>query len=139
MKEPDLTLKARGIMDKRVLAVTRQVSGRDLAVLFLSGNFSGLPVVDHAGRLVGMVSEFDLLKALLDKKDLHTVKAEDLMSPIPLCVEEDMAVEEVIKIMIENHVIRLPVVRNERLVGVIARADVLNHMIEPSLINVYGG
>ena len=139
MKEPDLTLKAGEIMDKRVLAVTRQVSGRDLAVLFLSGSFSGLPVIDHAGRLVGMVSEFDLLKALLDKKDLHAVKAEDLMSPIPLCVEEDMAVEEVIKIMIESRVIRLPVVRNERLVGVIARADVLNHMIEPSLINVYGG
>ena len=115
MKEPDLTLKVREIMDKRVLAVTRQVSGRDLAVLFLSGSFSGLPVIDHAGRLVGMVSEFDLLKALLDKKDLHAMKAEDLMSPIPLCVEEDMAVGEVIKIMIESRVIRLPVVRNERL------------------------
>lgn len=139
MKEPNLSMKARELMDKRVLAVTRQVSGRDLAVLFLSGNFSGLPVIDAGGKLVGMVSEFDLLKALLAKADLHAVKAENLMSPTPLCVEEDMTVEEVIKIMIENRVIRLPVVRNERLVGVIARADVLDHMIEPSLINVYGG
>jgi CBS domain-containing protein len=40
--------------------------------------------------------------------------------------------------MLENNLIRLPVVRNDRLVGMISRADVLDHMIEPSLVNVYG-
>jgi CBS domain-containing protein len=133
-----MTLRAKEIMNKRIMAVTRQVSARDLAVLFLTGTLSGLPVIDHGGKLVGMVSEFDVLKALREKKDLHAVRAEEIMSAIPLCVEEEMTVEDVVRIMLENNLIRLPVVRNDRLVGMISRADVLNHMIEPSLVNVYG-
>ena len=139
MNEPDLTMKARAIMSTRVIAATKQVTGRDLAVLFLSGSDSGLPIIEHGGKLAGVVTEFDLLKVLYERKDLHAVKAEDIMSPIPLCVEEDASVQDIIKIMIENKVRRLPVVRNGRLVGVISRADILDHMIEPSLINVYGG
>jgi CBS domain-containing protein len=79
-----------------------------------------------------------VLKAVREKKDLHAVRAEEIMSAIPLCVEEEMTVEDVVRIMLENNIIRLPVVRNDRLVGMISRADVLNHMIEPSLVNVYG-
>lgn len=136
--QPDLSLKAKAVMNARILAVTQEVSGRDLAVLFLTGSCSGLPVIDHRGRLVGMVSEVDLLKAALAGKDLHTIKTADVMSPTPLCVEDDQTIEDVMKIMIDNHIIRLPVIRNERLVGVISRADVLGHLIETSLINVYG-
>ena len=133
-----MTLRAKEIMNKRIMAVTRQVSARDLAVLFLTGTLSGLPVIDQGGKLVGVVSEFDVLKALRDKKDLHAVRAEEIMSAIPLCVEEEMTVEDVIRIMLENNLIRLPVVRNDRLIGMISRADVLDHMIESSLVNVYG-
>jgi CBS domain-containing protein len=133
-----MTLRAKEIMNTRIMAVTRQVSARDLAVLFLTGTLSGLPVIDQGGKLVGVVSEFDVLKALREKKDLHAVRAEEIMSAIPLCVEEEMTVEDVIRIMLENNLIRLPVVRNDRLIGMISRADVLDHMIESSLVNVYG-
>ena len=50
-----MTLMAKEIMNKRIMAVTRQVSARDLAVLFLTGTLSGLPVIDQGGKLVGVL------------------------------------------------------------------------------------
>ena len=57
------------------------------------------------------------------------------MTECPLCIEEDAPAEEVIQKMIENRVIRIPVVRNKKLVGNIARTDILSHILDPELIN----
>ncbi|NKB82261.1 MAG: CBS domain-containing protein [Nitrospirales bacterium] len=138
MAQPNLNKKARDIMNTRVMTAARQFSGRDLAILFLSGTFSGLPVVDPGNKLVGVVTEFDILKALAARKDLHVMTAETLMSPLPICVEESTTAEEIIQMMITHQVIRIPVVHEGKLVGVISRSDLLNHLIDAHLINVYG-
>ena len=140
MKVPQLSMKAREVMNPRVMAATRRAVGRDLALQVLSGQYSGLPVVDERdGQVIGVVTEFDLLKAILEGKDLNSIKAEDIMNPVPLCVDEDTSVEEILKTMIDNNVIRVPVVRKGKLVGVVARADLLSHLIEPEFVRFYGG
>jgi len=140
MKVPQLSMKAREVMNPRVMAATRRAIGRDLALQVLSGQYSGLPVVDERdGQVIGIVTEFDLLKAVLEGKDLNSIKAEDIMNPVPLCVDEDTSVEEILKTMIDNNVIRVPVVRKGKLVGVVARADLLSHLIEPEFVRFYGG
>ena len=140
MKVPQLSMKAREVMNPRVMAATRRAIGRDLALQVLSGQYSGLPVVDERdGQVIGIVTEFDLLKAVLEGKDLNSIKAEDIMNPVPLCVDEDTSVEEILKTMIDNNVIRVPVIRKGKLVGVVARADLLSHLIEPEFVRFYGG
>lgn len=140
MKVPQLSMKAREVMNPRVMAATRRAVGRDLALQVLSGQYSGLPVVDERdGQVIGVVTEFDLLKAVLEGKDLNSIKAEDIMNPVPLCVNEDTSVEEILKTMIDNNVIRVPVVRKGKLVGVVARADLLSHLIDPEFVRFYGG
>lgn len=133
-----LKKKARDVMTKRVVAATRQYGARDLAVLLQSGTFSGVPIVDPGSLLVGMVTEFDLLKAVADKKDLHHVTAGDIMSTLPICVEEHDTIEKVIQIMIEHKIIRLPVVRDGKLIGLISRTDILDQVVDLHLLNVYG-
>lgn len=128
---------AKDIMNKIVTAAKRKTIGRDLAVKLLSGMYSGLPVVDDNGKVIGVVSEFDLLKAIRGGKALEQVKAEDIMSKNPICVSEDTSVEEIIDLMIKNNVIRVPVVRNGNLVGVISRCDILSSIVEPEFITVY--
>ena len=139
MEAPNLHMKVRDIMTTRVVAVTRQYRARDLAVLLQSDTFSGMPVIEPGSLLVGMVTEFDLLKALSNGKDLSLVTAGDIMSAEPISVAETATAKEVIQTMLSHRIIRLPVVRDGRLIGLIARSDILNHMIEPNLINVYGG
>jgi CBS domain-containing protein len=132
-------MKARDVMNKRVTAATPRAIGRDLALQLLSGMYSGLPVVDAAGSVIGVVTEFDLLKAIQDGKDMQTVKAEDIMGRPAVCVEEDDSIESVIEKMTTHNIIRVPVVRNGKLVGVIARADILSRMIEPEFVTLFGG
>ena len=129
MQEPNLHKKVREIMTTRVVAATRQYRARDLAVLLQSGRFSGIPIIESGSKLVGMVTEFDLMTALLDKKDLSETTVEDIMTSNPLSVDDSTTAESAMKIMIDQGVIRLPVVRDGRLIGLIARSDILDHMI----------
>ncbi len=128
---------AKEIMNKIVTAATRKTNGRDLSVKLLSGMYSGLPVVDK-GKVVGVVTEFDLLNAVLDGKDLQKIFAEDIMTKEPICVEEDTHVDEIIRIMTEKKIIRVPVVREGSLIGVISRCDILNSLIQPEFVTFYG-
>ncbi|MEE9604692.1 MAG: CBS domain-containing protein [Candidatus Scalindua sp.] len=128
---------AKEVMNKIVTAATGKTNGRDLAVKLLSGMYSGLPVVEE-GKVVGVVTEFDLLKAIKEGKDLQHIFAEDIMTKDPICVEEETRVEEIIKLMTENNIIRVPVVRKEKLIGVISRCDILNSLIQPEFITFCG-
>jgi len=85
-----------------------------------------------------MVTEFDIVRALSEKKDLHDLKAETIMSPISFAVEEHATAEEVIHLMITHKIIRVPLVREGRFQGIISRTDLLDHMVDAHLINIYG-
>jgi CBS domain-containing protein len=132
-------LKARHVMNRRVTAATLRAIGRDLALQLLSGMHSGLPVVDGKGKVIGVVTEFDLLRAVHEGKDLQTVKAEEIMSRTVVCAQENDALDDIIAKMMEHHIIRLPVVGEDgKLIGVIARPDLLRHLIEPEFVTVVG-
>ncbi|MDL1937354.1 CBS domain-containing protein [Candidatus Brocadia sp. AMX2] len=105
---------AKDIMNKIVTAAKRKTIGRDLAVKLLSGMYSGLPVVDDDGKVVGVVSEFDLLKVIRTGKSLEQVT-----------------------VMTKHNIIRVPVVRNDTLVGVISRCDILSSVVEPEFVTIY--
>jgi len=128
---------AKDIMNKIVTAAKRKTIGRDLAIKLLSGMYSGLPVVDDKGKVVGVVSEFDLLKAIKEGKKLEQITAEDIMSKKPICVTENTTVEEIIDLMMKHNIIRVPVVRNDNLVGVISRCDILSNIVEPEFVTVF--
>ena len=128
---------AKDIMNKIVTAAKKNTIGRDLAIKLLSGMYSGLPVVDDKGKVVGVVSEFDLLKAIKEGKKLEQVTAEDIMSKKPICVTENTPVDEIIDLMTKHNIIRVPVVRNDNLVGVISRCDILSNIVEPEFVTVF--
>ncbi|HHT9114444.1 MAG TPA: CBS domain-containing protein, partial [Candidatus Wunengus sp. YC65] len=133
----DMLMVAKDIMNKIVTAAKKNTIGRDLAIKLLSGMYSGLPVVDNKGKVVGVVSEFDLLKAIKEGKKLEQVTAEDIMSKKPVCVTENTPVDEIIDLMTKHNIIRVPVVRNDNLVGVISRCDILSSIVEPEFVTVF--
>jgi CBS domain-containing protein len=132
-------MKARHVMNRRVTAATPRAIGRDLALQLLSGMYSGLPVVDARGKVIGVVTEFDLLKAIREGKDLQTVKAEEIMSRTVICAREEDTLDDIVAKMTEHNIIRLPVVGEDgKLIGVIARADILSRLIEPEFVSIVG-
>lgn len=116
---------AKDIMNRNIIAAKKEAIGRSLAEKLLSGKYSGMPVVDDMNRVIGVISEFDLLNAMRHGQSLEKITAEEIMSKKPICVTEDTTVEEVIRIMTKHNIIRVPVIRNEILAGIISRCDIL--------------
>ncbi len=88
--------------------------------------FGSVPVVDEKHRLIGIVSEFDLLKVLMEDKPLSEVTAGEIMTPNPMTVAPEITAMDIIRLLEEKHLIRLPVVDEKgKLVGIVARRDIL--------------
>jgi CBS domain-containing protein len=142
----------REIMDTSPVAVAVDAPVDEVVNALRTHELPGLPVVDTDGRCVGIVTEADLVLPD-DEGDLHiphyinlfggTVfleplgrfeerlrkafasKAEDMMTRDPMTVAPDTTVREAARIIHESGHNRLPVVQDERLVGVVTRVDVL--------------
>jgi CBS domain-containing protein len=100
--------------------------GETLAQAMTEGGFGSVPIVDQDRHLLGIVSEFDLLRALNEEKHLASVKASDLMTPNPITVSPETPTMDIIQSLEAKHLIRMPVVNEEgKLLGVVARRDVL--------------
>jgi CBS domain-containing protein len=93
-----------------------------------------IPIVDNDGKLVGIVTEFDLLKALMEGKYFEKITAGEIMTRNPVTVSEKTSATEILDILETGHLIHLPVVDVEgKLVGMIERYDVLTGYLESKL------
>ena len=119
-------------MTREVVAVHPDMPTSEAIVLLLKHRISGMPVVDEDGKLVGILSERDCLKAFVHARyhNLPTTAARDLMTTEVETVGPDMGILEVADLFLDRHFRRLPVVEEDRLVGQISRRDVLRAMEE---------
>ena len=113
------------IMTKNVIATRPGDYASQVLLQILSGQYSGMPVIDAERRVVGVISEFDLLKAVRKGMTLEEVKVQDLMTKDPLTADVSATPESVVDMMISKNIIRIPIVEGGKLVGVISRSDIL--------------
>lgn len=139
-------------MTRKVVTVTPDTPALMAARLMLEGQISGLPVVDGAGRVVGIVTEHDLLRhdepdgktkrphwlqLIIQRTGLgeeaarfHAQSVGDVMTRDPVTVAEATPLEEASRLITEHGFKRLPVVRGGELVGIIARADLVRALAQ---------
>jgi CBS domain-containing protein len=119
---------ARNIMTERVTAVTPGTSLEAVARTLVAGRFGGVPVVDAGQRVLGFVGEGDLVGAFLEGSASQT--AGEVMNRKPVVVDEFDTTDEVMRVMREQRVDHVLVVRQGRLVGIIAPLDVLRFFVD---------
>lgn len=147
-------IKARDIMTKDVITVFPETEITQAAKVMLEQHFNGLPVIDQDGLLVGIICQedlvvqqmklplpsfftfFDSLIALssykkLDKEveKMTAMTVEQAMTPDPMTVEPETALEEIATMMVNHNVHTLPVLAQGKLVGIIGKADVLRTLM----------
>lgn len=127
-------LRAGDIMTRPVVTATRRASARDVALQLLNGLYSGIPIADENGHVVGMVTEYDLLKAAEKGADLLETAAEEVMSHAVITAELDTPVSDLLKVMVNQNIIRIPIIDKGEIAGVVARRDVLKALIEPEFV-----
>lgn len=123
-------MKVSEIMETRVVAAKDNATCTSLAQKMLSGFISGMPVTDDDGHVIGVVTEFDILKVLRNGKNGMSSVARDIMTKKPICIEANQTVDEAIELMTQNHIIRVPVVADGKLVGIVSRTDVLRAYVK---------
>ena len=127
-------LTAGQIMQKPVLATTMRASSRDVAAQLVRNGFSGMPVAERDGTLMGVVTEADILRVLGEGKALETLTAADIMTEKPATVDLEAPITEVIQILQEHRILRVPVTERGRLVGIISRSDIIRAVLEPEFM-----
>ncbi len=125
-------LTVGSVMEKEVQSGMKDSDAKLLASYMMEG-FGSVPIIDETSKLVGIVSEFDLLKALRKGKSLEDVTAGDIMTANPVSVTQDTNVLTLIDVLQNNHLIRVPVVDSKgKLIGIVARRDLLRGYLQTS-------
>jgi CBS domain-containing protein len=120
---------ARNLMTERVISFEPTTPLSEMLRRFTAEGLSGAPVVDHNHRVLGFVSETDLLGALLRTHPSEGTVA-DVMHTPAVVVDEFMPTEDVMNVLRKSHIHYLPVVREGRLVGIITPTDILRYFVE---------
>lgn len=147
-------LQAKDIMTRTVLTLSPETEILKAAEMLLKNHINGAPVVDEAGRLVGILcqsdlivqqkklpvpSYFTLLDGLFTITSMKQIESQvrkiaattvaDAMTPDPVVVQPDTDIETVAALMVDKSFHTLPVVEGGRLLGVIGKEDILKILI----------
>jgi CBS domain-containing protein len=144
-------MRAKDVMSRGVISVMADATVFDVAEILTGEHISALTVVDDRGRLIGIVSEADLIRRaeigttprkswlhrLFDDDAVraaqyvrsHSRHVKDLMTKVVITVEEDAALAEIAELMSKNGIKRVPVVRDGFMIGIVSRANLLQALL----------
>lgn len=146
-------IKAKDIMTQGPITISSDSDITAAAKILLEQGFNGIPVVDE-GKLVGIICQSDLIAqqkglplpsvfTLLDafiplksaksiEKEMQkiaAIKVTDAMTPNPITVGPETGIESVAELMVDKGFHTLPVVENDKLVGIVGMADILKTIV----------
>ena len=141
-------MKAKDVMTSPVVSIEPDASIWQAVRIMLQRHISGLPVIDQKGALVGIVTEGDFLRRaetgtqrrrprwleyligpgrLADEYTrAHGRKVSEIMTADPLTISEDTPLDEIVRLMEKRQIKRLPVVRDQQVVGIVSRANLVH-------------
>jgi len=141
-------MKASDVMTRQVISVAPDASILQAVQLMLQNRISGLPVVDAAGHLVGVVTEGDFLRRTetgTERKRprwlefitgpgslageyvrTHGRRVDEVMTVDPVTISEDADLDDVVRLMEKRRIKRVPVTRGDTMVGIVTRANLLH-------------
>jgi CBS-domain-containing membrane protein len=147
-------ITANDIMTQEVISIAPETEIAQAAKLLLTNRINGVPVINDAGELVGILCQSDLIiqqknipipslftlldgfipltsSKKLDKEveKIAATKVADAMTPDPVTVNSDTGIEEIAALMVEKNYHTLPVVDANKLVGIVGKVDVLRTLI----------
>ncbi|MDH3327787.1 MAG: CBS domain-containing protein [Desulfobulbaceae bacterium] len=148
-------LKAKDIMTTEVITVEEDRSVKELAKILAENKISGVPVVDNQGKIVGIVTESDLIdrakkvhiptvmrlfdsfvflespeRMEKDLKKMAASTAKDICNKKVISVTPVTPLDELATLMSENKVHTIPVLDNDKLVGIIGKTDIIRTLVQ---------
>jgi len=145
-----MTVTAADIMNRNLVVVHPFDNVSQVAKVLGEHGISAAPVVDAEGKMLGMVSEEDLMHRLgtthesrrawwlgmlaegedlapdfLEYLKMEKRTAKDIMTSEVISVTEDIPVADIVDLLVKHHIKRVPVLREDKVVGIVSRADII--------------
>jgi len=120
--------KAEDIMCKKVISVRADTNIYEAMNIMLENKISGLPVVDGCTQLMGIISEKDILRILVEGEVSADKKVADYMKHDVISFHPQDSIVDICEFLMKNPYRRVPIIDRGRIVGIIARRDII-HLI----------
>lgn len=121
---------ASDIMTRKVYTIHPEASAQEAAQLLFQYRISGLPVVSADNKIIGMVTEADIIS----KVHREGMRVADIMSHAVISITEETPVGEIAMLLTERKIKRVPVIAGEKLVGIVSRGDIVHAVAQGHLI-----
>ena len=134
-------MRARDVMTTPVITIDADARVIDAAEQLSANRITSMPVLDADGRLVGMISELDILRGRLAhdprshmRRDEHDMPDPDktvrsVMTPVVVCLTEFADVADIAETMVEGEMRAIPIVDGPRILGIVSRRDLLRTLV----------
>ncbi len=117
-------LKARDVMTKDVITISPDATLADAIELLVAKEISGMPVVDANGKVIGIISEKDILNFIFSG-NLRNTKVKEAMSTNIISFTSDTDIDKISLCISENRIRRVPIIDEGKLVGIVSRRDII--------------
>ena len=122
------TTKAADIMTTNVITAKKNMVLTDVIALLLRWHISAMPVVDDEDRMVGIVSEIDLVNLTFDGNAADTTVEEVMVTDI-VSFSPDAQLADLVQSFSKKHLRRVPIIDKGKVVGIVSRRDILREML----------
>lgn len=122
-------LTAKDFMTREVIIVRPGTPVEDAFELMLAHMISGIPVVNMDMTLLGIITEKDLLRLFYEPQNMKGRKVEEYMTQPAVHFDENESIEDVCKCLLDVSFRRVPVTKEEKVVGIVSRPDILKYLL----------
>lgn len=122
------TTKAADIMTTNVITAKKEMLLTDAIALLLRWHISAMPVVDDDKRIVGIVSEIDLVNLTFDGNAADTTIEEVMVTDI-VSFGPDAELADLVQTFSKKHLRRVPIIDKGKVVGIVSRRDILRELL----------
>ena len=132
-------MKAYDIMSIDIEAAKENATVTEIGTRLILRAINGMPIIDDEGKVIGIITIIDILRAIKDNKNIDSLKANDIMTKNPIVIEQGTDILEIIDIMDKNGIEMVPVIEAEndnRIIGIVSRKDIIEEKFNERFVTI---
>jgi CBS domain-containing protein len=132
-------MKAYDIMSIDIEAAKENATVSEIGTRLILRSINGMPIIDDDGKVIGILTIIDILRAIKDNKNIDLLKASDIMTRSPIVIYQETSIMDIIDIMDKKGIEMIPVVeeeRDDRLIGIVSRKDIIEEKFNERFVTI---
>ena len=132
-------MKAYDIMSTDIEAAKENATISEVGTRLILRSINGIPIIDDDGKVIGILTIIDILRAIRDNKNIDGLKAEDIMTRNPIVINQKTDMMDMIDIMDKKGIEMIPVIDEEsdnRIIGVVSRKDIIEEKFNERFVTI---